>query len=61
VNFKRNLEKSVKTARKTRIFFDKEETEEKLKNAKLPSAPRFSKWTVFLNVFPPQRFRLPHT
>jgi hypothetical protein len=61
VNFKRNLEKSVKIATKTRIFFDKEKTEEKLKNTKLPSAPRFSKWSVFFRIFPPQCFGLSHT
>lgn len=51
MNFKRNLEKSVKTARKTPIFFDKGKTEEKPKNTKLPSAPRFSRWSVFLRFF----------
>ena len=53
VNFKSNLEKSVKTARKTHIFFDKWKTEEKLKKKKmkLASAPRFSKWFVFLGFF----------
>lgn len=51
MNFKSNLEKSVKTATKTHIFFDKEKIEEKLKNKELPSALGFTKWSVFLGFF----------
>jgi len=52
VNFKRNLEKSVKTARTTHIFFDKDKIEKKLKNKEFPSSTRFFQVVCFPQVSP---------
>ena len=49
----------MKTARKTHIFFDKEKIEEKMKNKVLPSASRFSKWSIFLRFFQHNAFFSP--